>query len=177
MSHERPDHGVIALVITGRKDHHHSRHWRLVVWSKRPLRLVADRRKTFEIVGDRAGVGFRQSGERAPRHDRSEDSPIWPNAGLNGRDDLVPAPASQSRFVVRREVRTDECAQTRQVETDVGNSGYAGNRQSQYCYKLNNPSHLVTSPSDMVYRRIERMRFGIEDWSAPLRHRFPVVAM
>ena len=110
---------AIALVVTDRKDHHHSRHWRLVVWSKRPLYLVADRRQTFEIVGNRAGVGFRQSGERAPRHDRSEESPVWPNAGLDRLDNLIPAPTPQPRFVVRREVRTDECAQTRQVETDV----------------------------------------------------------
>ena len=111
---------AIALVVAGRKDHHHSRHWRLVAWSKRPLCLVADRRQTFEIIGNRAGVGFRQSGERAPRHDRSEDSPVWPNAGLDGRDNLIPAPGPQPGFVVRREVRTDECAPTGQFETDVG---------------------------------------------------------
>jgi hypothetical protein len=47
------------------------------------------------------------------------------------------------------------------------NSGYAGYGQSKYRHKLNNPSHLVTSPSEVVCRPMEGMRFDIDGPSSP----------
>jgi hypothetical protein len=94
---------------------HKAQHWPAANCGTDPVIASSPR----PAVAD-GGVGFCQSGERAPRHDRSEDSPICPNAGLDGCDNFIPAPGPQPCFVVRREVRIDECARTQQVETDVG---------------------------------------------------------
>src|SRR4029079_10838555 len=92
---------------------------RLFARSEWALCLVADRRQALEIIRDRACVGLRQSSECSPRHDRGKNSTIGSHTGLNGRDDLVPAPHPEPRLIVRRKVGADERTRGGALEADI----------------------------------------------------------